>query len=42
MRKVFLESPGNLVVKDVEEPTIIDPTDAIISIKAACVCGSDL
>jgi threonine dehydrogenase-like Zn-dependent dehydrogenase len=25
-----------------EDPTIIEPTDAIIKISATCVCGSDL
>ena len=28
--------------EDRAEPTIVDPTDAIISLSATCICGSDL
>lgn len=38
---VFME-PGKMEVKEVEKPTIQKPTDAIIKIVRACVCGSDL
>lgn len=34
--------PGKMVVKDYDRPTIQKPTDAIIRIIRACVCGSDL
>ncbi|KQQ94188.1 IMP dehydrogenase [Leifsonia sp. Leaf325] len=33
---------GDVRVKDVPEPTIQEPTDAIIRVTYACVCGSDL
>lgn len=42
MKKVFIESPGNVVVEDVPEPTVQQPTDAVIRVLTACVCGSDL
>ena len=34
--------PGDVRVEEREEPRIIEPTDAIIRVSAACVCGSDL
>jgi Threonine dehydrogenase and related Zn-dependent dehydrogenases len=38
---VFIE-PGKMEVKEFNKPTIQKPTDAIIKIVRACVCGSDL
>ncbi|APX71736.1 zinc-dependent alcohol dehydrogenase family protein [Companilactobacillus allii] len=37
----FIE-PGKVEVKNVEKPKIEKPTDAVIRILRACVCGSDL
>jgi threonine dehydrogenase-like Zn-dependent dehydrogenase len=34
--------PGDVRVDEREAPAIIEPTDAIIRVSAACVCGSDL
>jgi threonine dehydrogenase-like Zn-dependent dehydrogenase len=34
--------PGDVRVDERDEPRILEPTDAIIRISAACVCGSDL
>jgi threonine dehydrogenase-like Zn-dependent dehydrogenase len=34
--------PGDVRVEERDEPRIIEPTDAIIRVSAACVCGSDL
>ena len=34
--------PGDVRVEDREAPQIVEPTDAIIRVSAACVCGSDL
>ncbi|MFI7584020.1 zinc-dependent alcohol dehydrogenase family protein [Kocuria sp. M1N1S27] len=42
MRGVLLHTPGDVRVEDREVPTIVDPTDAILKVAAACVCGSDL
>ncbi|MEU0484414.1 zinc-dependent alcohol dehydrogenase family protein [Streptosporangium sp. NPDC006013] len=42
MRGVVLHAPGDVRVEDRPDPTIIEPTDAIIRVTAACVCGSDL
>lgn len=42
MRGVIMYAPGDVRVEDREDPTIIQPTDAIIRISATCICGSDL
>jgi threonine dehydrogenase-like Zn-dependent dehydrogenase len=34
--------PGDVRVEEREAPRIVEPTDAIIRVSAACVCGSDL
>jgi threonine dehydrogenase-like Zn-dependent dehydrogenase len=33
---------GDVRVVDVPDPSIVDPTDAIIRVTRACICGSDL
>lgn len=42
MRATVLYSPGDVRCVEVEEPRIIEPTDAIIKLSASCICGSDL
>src|SRR6516225_946347 len=42
MRGAILYGPRDVRFEDRAEPTIIEPTDAIIRISATCVCGSDL
>jgi threonine dehydrogenase-like Zn-dependent dehydrogenase len=42
MRGVIMHAPGDVRVEERENPTIIEPTDAIIRVTAACICGSDL
>ena len=42
MRGVIMYAAGDVRVEDREMPTIIEPTDAIIRVSAACICGSDL
>ncbi|HEX6819776.1 MAG TPA: zinc-dependent alcohol dehydrogenase family protein [Ktedonobacterales bacterium] len=42
MRGVMLYGPRDVRVEDRPDPTIIEPTDAIIRLPATCVCGSDL
>ena len=42
MRATIMRAPGNVVVTEMDRPKIIDPTDAIIELAAACICGSDL
>ena len=33
---------GDVRVEDVPDPSIVDPTDAIVRVTSACICGSDL
>jgi threonine dehydrogenase-like Zn-dependent dehydrogenase len=42
MRGAVLYGPGDIRVEDRPDPTIVEPTDAIIRLSATCVCGSDL
>ena len=42
MRGVVMYGPGDVRVEDREDPTIVEPTDAIIRLAATCICGSDL
>ena len=42
MRGAILYAPRDIRFVERADPTIVEPTDAIIRIAAACVCGSDL
>jgi len=42
MRGAVLHAPGDVRVEDRPDPTIEQPTDAVIRLTATCVCGSDL
>ena len=42
MRGVIMRAPGKVSVEDREVPRVVEPTDAVLKIEAACICGSDL
>lgn len=42
MQGAILYGPGDVRFEERPDPTIIEPTDAIIRLAASCVCGSDL
>src|SRR3954447_23154210 len=42
MRGVVMHSPGDVRVEERDDPQIVEPTDAIITLAATCICGSDL
>jgi threonine dehydrogenase-like Zn-dependent dehydrogenase len=42
MRGAILHAAYDIRVEHRDDPTIIEPTDAIIRLSATCVCGSDL
>ena len=42
MRGALLYAPGDVRVEQRADPTIEQPTDAVIRLAATCVCGSDL
>ncbi len=42
MRATYIYGAGDVRVIDIPDPVITEPTDAIVRVTAACVCGSDL
>ena len=42
MRGAVLHGPRDVRFEEVSTPAIMQPTDAVIRVSAACVCGSDL
>jgi threonine dehydrogenase-like Zn-dependent dehydrogenase len=42
MRATVMYSAGDVRIEDVPDPKIIEPTDAVVRVTRACVCGSDL
>ena len=42
MQGTMLYGPRDVRFEERPDPAIIEPTDAIIKLSAACVCGSDL
>lgn len=42
MRATYMYGAGDVRVVDVPDPIIKEPTDAIVRVVRACVCGSDL
>src|SRR4051794_22745181 len=42
MRAAIFNEPRSITAGDRRDPSIVDPTDAIVRVVLACVCGSDL
>ncbi|MDP3967256.1 MAG: zinc-dependent alcohol dehydrogenase family protein [Nocardioides sp.] len=42
MRVTTIHAPGDIRLEERPAPTITAPTDAVVRVVAACVCGSDL
>ena len=42
MRATVIHGAGDVRIEDVPDPRLIDPTDALVRITRACICGSDL
>ncbi len=42
MRAATLTSPREVLVTDVPDPVLVEPTDVIVQVLATCICGSDL
>ena len=42
MKAVIMRAPGDVVVEEVDTPRVAQPTDVVLKLAAACVCGSDL
>jgi threonine dehydrogenase-like Zn-dependent dehydrogenase len=42
MRATVMYRAGDVRIENVPDARLIEPTDALITIAAACICGSDL
>ena len=42
MKALTYQSVTNVSVEEVPDPTIVEPTDAVIKVTSAAICGSDL
>jgi alcohol dehydrogenase len=42
MKAAIFKGKGNIVIEDQPKPTVKEPTDAVVRVILACVCGSDL
>ena len=42
MKAVVLRAPGDVAVEEVADPTILQPDDAIVAVRATAICGADL
>ena len=42
MLSTIIHAPGDVCLEERPDPTILEPTDAVIRTVATCVCGSDL
>ena len=42
MQATMIYGPRDIRFEDRPEPTILQPTDAVLRLSATCICGSDL
>src|SRR3954471_1050961 len=42
MRATVMYAAGDVRIEDVPDPAIVEPTDALVRVTRACICGSDL
>nr|MDT0664303.1 alcohol dehydrogenase catalytic domain-containing protein [Micromonospora sp. DSM 115978] len=42
MKAVVYHGPADIRLDDVDEPKILEPTDAVVRITASAICGTDL
>jgi len=42
VKAVVLRAPGDVGVDEVADPSILDPGDAIVAVRATAICGADL
>ncbi len=42
MKATVMFSAGDVRIESVPDPALVDPTDAIVRVTSACICGSDL
>jgi len=42
MRATVMYGAGDVRVENVPDPTLTEPTDAVVRVLRSCICGSDL
>jgi alcohol dehydrogenase len=42
MKAAIFQGKGRILVEDRPKPAVVEPTDAVVRVVLACVCGSDL
>jgi threonine dehydrogenase-like Zn-dependent dehydrogenase len=42
MRATIMYGAGDVRIENVPDPAVIEPTDAVVRVTRACICGSDL
>src|SRR5213082_3029491 len=42
MRATVMHGAGDVRIENVPDPSVTDPTDAVVRVTHACICGSDL
>ena len=42
MRATVMHAAGDVRIEDIPDPSIVEPTDAVLRVTRACICGSDL
>ncbi|MGC5627560.1 zinc-dependent alcohol dehydrogenase [Georgenia sp. Z1344] len=42
MRALTWQGPEHVSVEDVPDPTVVEPTDAVVEVTSTAICGSDL
>jgi threonine dehydrogenase-like Zn-dependent dehydrogenase len=42
MRATVMHAAGDVQIEDIPDPCIVEPTDAVLRVTRACICGSDL
>lgn len=42
MRATVIHAPSDVRVEELDDPRVVEPTDAVLRVVVACVCGSDL
>ena len=42
MRATLMYRAGDVRVENVPDASLVDPTDALVRVTRACICGSDL
>jgi 2-desacetyl-2-hydroxyethyl bacteriochlorophyllide A dehydrogenase len=42
VRAVVLAGPGDVRVEDAADPRVLEPTDAVVQVRATAICGADL